>query len=166
MIAVDISPPESPDPPKGVPEIAMHPSREIRGYGNVPKDRDFTEEEIQHYRHGYYAAISFLDAQVGEVLDALDESGKKDNTVVVFTSDHGFHIGEHSLWGKTSNFELDARVPLIVASPLEAHQGSVGRKTGALSELVDLYPTLAAMAGFEKETPTSLEGSNLEPILA
>ena len=158
--------PENPGAPANVPEIAMHSSREIRGYGGTPKDREFTDEETRRYRHGYYAAISFLDAQVGEVLDALDESGMAEDTVVVFTSDHGFHVGEHSLWGKTSNFELDARVPLIVASPLKRHRPSVGQRTRALAELVDLYPTLSEVAGLKKvDLPENLEGISLVPVL-
>lgn len=148
--------------PKGVPEIAMHPSREIRGYGGTPKDRDFTEAEIRRYRHGYYASISFMDAQIGEILDALDESGKADDTIVVFTSDHGFHIGEHALWGKTSNFELDARVPLIIASP--QHSQSQGKTTDSITELVDLFPTLANLVGFEKDLPENLEGVDVSEV--
>jgi iduronate 2-sulfatase len=158
--------PENPQAPADVPDIAMHESREIRGYGGTPKDREFTDEETRRYRHGYYAAISFLDAQVGEVLDALEESGQAEETVVVFTSDHGFHIGEHSLWGKTSNFELDARVPLIIASPLRRHAASVGKRTTALAELVDLYPTLFEVAGLQREElPENLEGKSLVPVL-
>jgi iduronate 2-sulfatase len=156
-----------PDPavaPEGVPAIALHPSREIRGYGLVPKGRDFTEQEIRHYRHGYYASISFLDAQVGKILDALRDGGHADKTLVVFTSDHGFHIGEHALWGKTSNFELDARVPLIIADPC-APAGH-GRKTRALAELVDLYPTLAHRAGIAQSLPGNLEGDDLSPVIA
>lgn len=156
-----------PDPsaaPDDVPAIAMHSSREIRGYGLTPKDRDFTADEIRHYRHGYYASISFMDAQVGEILDALDESGQADNTIVVFTSDHGFHIGEHTLWGKTSNFELDARVPLIIASP--DHQAGQGKTTTALAELVDLYPTLANLAGINGDLSKRLEGASLAPVMA
>lgn len=149
--------------PEGVPEIAMHISREIKGYGLTPKDRPFTSEEIRHYRHGYYAAISFMDAQIGEILDALDESGKAGVTIVVFTSDHGFHIGEHTLWGKTSNFELDARVPLIIASP--EHTAGHGKKTKALAELVDLYPTFAALSGIESDLPENLEGQDLRPVI-
>ncbi|MCB1206479.1 MAG: sulfatase [Verrucomicrobiae bacterium] len=155
-----------PDPataPEGAPEIALHASREIRGYGLVPKDRDFSMEEIRHYRHGYYASISFLDAQVGEILDALEEGGHADNTIVVFTSDHGFHIGEHALWGKTSNFELDARVPLLVADPRAS--ASHGRKTEAIAELIDLYPTLAHLAGIGDKLNRRLEGDNLGPVI-
>jgi iduronate 2-sulfatase len=142
----------------------MHDSREIRGYGHVPKDRDFTEQEIRHYRHGYYASISFLDAQVGDILDALDESGLTNDTIVVFTSDHGFHIGEHALWGKTSNFELDARVPLIIAAP--DHPESHGKSTRALAELIDLYPTLAELTGLADDLPKDLDGTSLKPVLS
>ncbi len=143
--------PANPQPPKDAPEIALHDSREIKGYGKTPKDRDFTPEEVRHYRHGYYAAISFLDAQLGEILDALDASGQADNTIIVFTSDHGFHIGEQALWGKTTNFELDARVPLIIVDPRRPQ--SANQKTDALAELVDLYPTLAHLKVFRPCNP-------------
>jgi len=149
--------------PANAPDIAIHSSREIKGYGLTPKDRPFTNAEIRHYRHGYYASISFLDAQVGEILSALRESGKFENTIVVFTSDHGFHIGEQTLWGKTSNFELDARVPLIIASP--KHVATKGKTTKSLVELVDLFPTLADLAGISEDQPTNLEGQSLSPIL-
>ncbi|MFT5095595.1 MAG: iduronate 2-sulfatase [Porticoccaceae bacterium] len=155
--------PDPAEPPTDVPSIAMHESREIKGYGLTPKDRDFTEDEIRHFRHGYYASISFMDAQVGEILDALDESGQADDTIIVFTSDHGFHIGEHSLWGKTSNFELDARVPLIIASPND--EGGHGKSTESLAELVDLYPTLTGLAGIDDDLPGNLEGVSLAPIV-
>ena len=158
--------PKNPGTPAAVPDIAMHESREIRGYGEVPKDRAFRDEETRHFRHGYYASISFLDAQVGEILDALEESGQADDTIVVFTSDHGFHVGEHSLWGKTSNFELDARVPLIISSPRKEHAASVGKRTSALAELVDLYPTLAELSGTGTDSlPQNLEGTSLAAVL-
>jgi iduronate 2-sulfatase len=155
--------PSAPYPPEGAPEIAMHESKEIRGYGNTPKDRDFTTDEIRDLRHGYYASISFMDAQIGEILDALEEGGHAEDTIVCFTSDHGFHIGEHSLWGKTTNFELDARVPLIIADPsaLSAH----GKTTKALAELVDLYPTLSTLAGIDGDLPKNLEGVSLAPVV-
>ncbi|MCA9248116.1 MAG: sulfatase [Planctomycetales bacterium] len=156
--------PNPAEAPEKVPAIAMHESKEIRGYGDTPKDRPFTAEEIRHYRHGYYAAISFMDAQIGEILKALEDGGHAGHTIVVFTSDHGFHIGEQTLWGKTTNFELDARVPLIISDPTRpvAH----GRSTVALAELVDLYPTLAALAGIGKELNKRLEGDDLAPVVA
>ncbi len=156
--------PEPAAAPVDVPPIAMHQSREIRGYGGAPKDRPFTTEEIRHYRHGYYASISFLDAQLGEVLDALDQGGHAADTIVVFTSDHGFHIGEQTLWGKTTNFELDARVPLIIADP--AQPAGHGRTTTSLAELVDLYPTLASLAAIDGDLTKRLEGDNLAAVVA
>lgn len=156
--------PNPPAAPAGVPEIALHASRELRNYGGAPKDRAFTAEETRHYRHGYYAAVSFLDAQIGLLLDALDESGQADHTLVVFTSDHGFHIGERTLWGKTTNFELDARVPLIIADPRQP--SSHGKTTRSLAELVDLYPTLAHLAGLAKDAPAHLQGHDLSPVIA
>ena len=149
--------------PAGAPDIAMHESREIRSYGTTPQDRPFTEKEIRHFRHGYYASITFMDAQIGKILDALEAGGHVDNTIVVFTSDHGFHIGEQSLWGKTSNFELDARVPLIIADPRVSN--SQGAVTDSLAELLDLYPTLAEMAGIGDNLSQRLEGVSLAPVI-
>ena len=155
--------PQPTEPPQDVPAIALHESREIRGYGGPPKDRPFNAEETRHYRHGYYAAISFLDAQVGLLLEALETSGQSDRTLIVFTSDHGFHIGEHGLWGKTTNFELDARVPLLIADPRQP--ATHGQTTSGLAELVDLYPTLAHLAGIPQDLPANLEGQDLSPLL-
>lgn len=165
----DLYDPESipmPEPmlrPIGAPDIAIHESREIRTYGNRRDGSPLSTDDIRHFRHGYYASISFLDAQVGEILHALVQSPHADNTMVVFTSDHGFHIGEHALWGKTSNFELDARVPLIVASP--DHDAGHGKHTAALCELVDLYPTLAELAGLSDGLPANLDGVSLVSVL-
>jgi iduronate 2-sulfatase len=153
-----------PDRPQDAPDIALHASSEIRGYGLTPKDRAINAAEQRHYRHGYYASISFMDAQIGLILDALDESGQADNTIIVFFSDHGFHIGEHTLWGKTTNFELDARVPFIIADPRQ--KASHGQRTRALAELVDLYPTLAQLTDTASTLPKNLEGHNLAPVLA
>ncbi len=94
----------NPARPKGAPELAFHDSREILGV--PPKQIKPTAEQVSEMRHGYFANISFMDAQVGKVLKALDDHKLADRTVIVFIADHGYHIGEHGLWGKTSNFEL------------------------------------------------------------
>ncbi len=155
----DIRLPSNPHPPTDVPALAMHDAREIlRGFQDRPQGRPTTEETLA-LRHGYYAATSYVDAQVGKVVDELDRLGLRDNTIIVFWSDHGFHLGEHALWAKTSNFELDARVPLIIATP--DHPG--GQRTDALVELLDLYPTLADLCGLP--APAGLEGVSLRPLL-
>tara|TARA_R110002096_G_scaffold332415_5_gene526463 strand:+ start:1050 stop:2471 length:1422 start_codon:yes stop_codon:yes gene_type:complete len=147
-------------PPANVPDIALHPNKEVHGYGLVP-DGPVDAAMTRKLRHGYYASISFLDAQIGKLLDALDRSGLADETLIVFTSDHGFHIGEHQLWAKTSNFELDARVPLIIADP--SQPDSHGLSTDSLAELVDLIPTLTELAGVP--TPEGQDGDSLAPLL-
>ncbi|RMF43454.1 MAG: iduronate sulfatase [Planctomycetota bacterium] len=151
--------PHNPAPPIGVPSIALHDSREIlRGFrdrpGGVP-----TPEEVITLRHGYYAAISYVDAQIGRVLDALDANGLTSSTIVVFWSDHGYHLGEHGLWAKTSNFELDTHVPLMIA---EAGQEQ-SQRIESLVELLDVFPTLTAMCGLPQ--PVGLEGKDLQPLI-
>jgi iduronate 2-sulfatase len=156
-----LAPPRDPQWPKGAPELARHPSHELRGYGGIPKTGPLTDAQVMELRHGYYAGITFLDAMVGRVLDELEKQGLAGNTIVVFWSDHGFHLGERDLWAKTSNYELDARVPLIVAAP---ERMQAGRKTDAIVELLDLYPTLVDLAGLP--AAAGLEGRSFAPVLA
>jgi iduronate 2-sulfatase len=152
-----ISMPEHPQPTQDVPDIALHDNREImRAAG---KD-GLSDAEIRELRHGYLAGISFLDAQLGKVLDELERQDLTKNTVIVFWSDHGFHLGENSLWCKTSNFERDARIPLIVAVPGSTKAGAA---TSSLVELVDLYPTLTELCALP--APDGLDGTSLVPIL-
>ena len=154
--AADIELPANPEPPHDVPAIALHDGRELkRDYPN-----GLTQDQVRTLRHGYYAAISFVDAQIGIVLDELDRLKLSDRTIVVLWSDHGFHLGEHDLWCKNSNFELDARVPLIISVP---GQTTTGQRTQSLAELLDIYPTLADYC--KLKPPHALEGVSLRPVL-
>jgi uncharacterized sulfatase len=118
-----------------------------------------TPEEAQQCRLAYHATISFVDAQIGRVVDALDRLGLAENTIIVFWSDHGYHLGEHGLWMKQSCYEESTRVPMIIVAPKLA-AGKVSPRT---VELVDLYPTLTDLAGVP--APAGLQGVSLRPLL-
>ncbi|MCM8542901.1 MAG: sulfatase, partial [Lentisphaeraceae bacterium] len=113
------------------------------------------------YLQAYLACISFMDAQVKVLLDALDESGQRDNTVVIFMSDHGYHIGEHFMYGKVTLFEECARVPFIIHHPKVAGNS---KKTESLVELIDIYPTLVELCGLPQPS-FKLQGKSLVPVL-
>ncbi len=148
----------NPARPTGAPDIAFHDGRELRGI--PPNQVTFTDEQVAEIRHGYFANISYLDAQFGKVLDELDRLKLADRTVIVFCGDHGYHLGEHTQWAKTSNFEYDARVPLFLATPKSA---TAGQRTSSLAELLDLFPTLVELCGLPR--PDGLEGISLVPVL-
>lgn len=122
---------------------------------------DMTEEQKRQAIQGYYASISFVDEQLGKVLDALERTGLSQNTVVVFVSDHGYQLGSHGLWQKKDLFENSTRTPLILAAPgrIEANQ-----RSEALVELTDIYPTVVSLAGIGKPD-TPIEGRDLLPVL-
>ena len=141
--------PEHLEPPINVPESALTNSR----YDGLSKP-----EELREMHHGHLAAISYLDTQVGKVLDELDRLKLRKKTLIVFWSDHGLHLGEHGLTRKTTAFELDAAVPLIVATP----DHRPGQQTPALVELIDLYPTLIEFCGLP--APHALQGRSLLPL--
>lgn len=154
----DIPAIETPARPRNAPEIAFHANHEILGEPSARRTLD--EDAKREIRHGYYAAMSFADAQFGRVLDALDELKLRDNTIVVIIGDNGFELGEHDCWGKMTLFGWDARVPLIISAP---GIGKDGAKTSAISELIDIFPTLTDLSGLP--SPGKLDGTSLVPVL-
>lgn len=146
-------------PAPNVPAYAVHKSEELRGYTDIGFNNSITDSKQRELLHGYYAAISYTDAQIGKVLAELDRLNLTRNTIIVLWSDHGFHLGEKGLWAKTTNYELDTRVPLIIAAPKKGQ----GVKSNELVELVDLYPTLAELGGLP--IPERLEGTSVVPLL-
>ena len=146
--------------PEGTPEFVGHNNSELKSYSDVPDVGQVDEATARHLRHGYYASISYMDAQVGLVLDALDKQGLAENTVIVLWGDHGWQLGEHGLWHKHTNFEIATRAPLLISMP---GQKAAGRKSASLAEFIDIYPTLADACGLPK--PKDIEGVSLRPVL-
>ncbi len=151
-------------PVMGVPDIAYVNSNEAKTYKDVKNgDGLIPEAKQKELRHGYLAAISYLDAQVGKVLEELKRLKLDKNTIIVFTSDNGYHAGEHGQFGKWTNFELGARIPLIIAAP---DNNQKGKSTFSIAELVDLYPTLIEYCRLPPAPASSkLAGVSLMPIL-
>ena len=148
--------------------IAYHNAGELRGYSDIPPLTSFTDQKPygltlpvdkqKELIHGYYAAISYTDANVGKLLDALDSLGLTKNTIIILWGDHGWHLGDHNLWCKHTNFEEATHAPLMIAAP-----GFKPSKTKALTEHVDIFPTLCELAGLH--IPANLDGKSLMPLM-
>ena len=152
---------------KNGPLIAYHQSGELRNYLDIPEFATLPADslriglKIEKQReliHGYYAAISYMDAQVGILLNTLESLGTLDNTIIVLWGDHGWHLGDHDLWHKHTNFEEATRAPLIIAGP-----GIKAGKTSSLTEFVDVFPTICDLAGVS--IPKNLDGKSLKPLM-
>lgn len=155
----DFDLPASTMPPIDAPEWALTNWNSIRRYQDLPAGTEpLSDEKTLELTRAYAAATSYTDAQIGRVLAQLDVLGLTEKTIIVFCGDHGHHLGEHGIWGKQTLFEVSLRSPLIVSVP-----GQQAAKTNALSELVDIYPTLCEACRLP--TPTQLEGLSLMPII-
>lgn len=136
--------PATSEPPAGAPTYAPTNWGELRNYSDIPPTGPLSPEQQRELIHGYHAAVSFMDAQLGRVLDELERLGLAENTIVVLWGDHGWHLGDHGQWCKHTNYEEATRIPLIIRAPRITKPGT---RTPALVETVDLYPTLAEIAG-------------------
>ena len=152
--------PENDYLPEDVPEWAWTDWGELRKYDNIPATGPLPEAQARHLIHGYYACVSYIDAQIGKLIDRVKALGLWENTAIILWGDHGWKLGEHGLWCKHTNFELDTHSPLIVRLP---GQASTGKPSDALVEFVDIYPTLTEAASLERLD--HLEGSSLLPLL-
>ncbi len=146
--------------PVDTPALAFTRSNELRGYKDIPDEGPIPDGKVRELIHGYYAATSYIDAQAGRVLRELESLGLAGNTVVILFGDHGWHLGEQTLWAKTTNFELAARAPMMIRVP---GMRPGGRDCAALVELVDIYPTLCSACDIAG--PRALEGVSMMPLL-
>ena len=152
------------DIPVGAPPMAINNMRELRGYADFthvghPFFDTLTVAEARLLKHGYYASVTYIDAQVGRLLDQLDSLGIADNTIVVLWGDHGYKLGEHNSWAKMTDYLIDTHSPLIVRARGAA---PAGLRLAQMVEFVDVYPTLADLAGLPR--PSHLQGVSAVPL--
>lgn len=150
--------------PAGGAPGAFDPAAEVSDFREIPEDGVIRDDELKRRLiHGYYASASYMDAQVGSVLAELEQLGLAGNTIVVFCSDNGFHLGDHGFWTKRSNYEQANRIPLLIRAPGVTKSGSTTRQ---IAEIVDLFPTLCELAGLPKpKVPQPIDGLSLVPVL-
>ena len=146
--------------PKGVPKQAMHQWHELRkGYGGIPAEGPLSDELARTLIHGYYACVSYTDKLIGDLLDELERLKLDKNTIVIMIGDHGWQLGEHSLWCKHALFKTSLHTPMIIKAP--GFKG--GQRSASLVEFVDLYPTICDLAGLN--LPGHLQGKSLAPVM-
>ena len=152
----------NPAPPKGIdPAISLHQSYELTAHYHWPGGRgNISPDEANRQRHAYFACVSYVDAQIGKLLDEYRRLGLEENTVVVLWSDHGWHLGEHGIFCKATNFEVATRSPLLIRVP---GMPQPGEPADGLVETVDLYPTLAELCNLSP--PAGLAGTDRKSVV-
>ena len=150
---------KNPELPKYFPDIPVYSSWWLRHFHGMPKEGPIPASISRHLIHAYSACVSFVDAQVGRLLDALKEYGLEDNTIVIFWGDHGYLLGDHGIFGKHSNFEKSVHSPMIIRVP--GYRGN--QIVEELTEFVDIYPSLCELAALPK--PDHLQGISFVPLL-
>ncbi len=153
---------DQPDPGQDAAAMGLHASFELRVRHGIPKSGPIDDELSKTLKHAYLASVSYVDAQIGYVMDTLEKLGLKENTIVMVWSDHGWHLGDMGVWGKATNYEIATRVPLLVSAP-DVPATVRGRSTDALVELIDMFPTLCDLSGVAK--PAHLEGGSFASLL-
>ena len=149
--------------PKAAPRVALKRGGEISAFKPVPSDGQIDQELARKLIHGYYASTTYVDAQIGKVTRALKELGMEKNTIVVLWGDHGWHLGDLSIWTKHTNFEQANRIPIVISAPGVARASESSRQ---LAETVDIFPTVAELAGLpEPKVPQQIDGVSLVPVL-
>ena len=149
-------------PPENGAAMGLHPSFELRVRSGIPKKGKLDPELSKTLKHAYLACISYVDAQIGRAITALEDAGIRDNTIIIVWSDHGYHLGDMGIWGKATNYEIATRVPLMIWTP-DMPETKRGAQTDALVELIDIYPALCELAQIEK--PEHIEGLSFVPLL-
>ncbi len=157
--AGDLQLPATDLPALNAPQYAYTAWGELRGYDGIPARGPVSARQERELIHGYYACVSYIDAQVGRLMNTLEAEGLTDSTIVVVWGDHGWHLGDHGQWTKHTNFERATRIPLIIKVPWMPGAAQVD----ALVEALDIYPTLLDLCGLEP--PVHLEGDSLAPLL-
>jgi iduronate 2-sulfatase len=151
-------------PPVDAPSYAGKTLGELNQYKPIPEEPPLTEETTRTLIRGYYAALSYMDAQLGRVLDEVEQLGLDDNTIIVLWGDHGYHLGDHGMWTKHTNYEQANRIPILVSAPGVTTPGSSSK---ALVETVDLFPTLCDLVGLPApDVPQPIDGQSLVPVLS
>ena len=158
----DIRLPDNYKVPENAPKEAIHTFGELRAYHGIPKKGPLSDIEARRLIHGYLACVSYTDAHIGRLLKSLSDNGINDNTIIVFWGDHGWNLGDHTLWCKHCCFESSMRAPLMFSAPtLEGFQK--GASTQSFAEFIDIYPTLCDLSGLSK--PSHLQGLSQVPVL-
>ncbi|MEM8527903.1 MAG: sulfatase [Bacteroidota bacterium] len=145
--------------PENAPKEAFHNSGELRAYADIPKKGPVSDSLSITLQHGYYATISYVDKLIGDILQALEDAGLRENTIVLLWGDHGWNLGDHGMWCKHCSFNTSLQTPLIISAPNMAENATAE----TLVEFIDIYPTLTDLCGLE--TPETVEGKSLVPVL-
>ncbi|MFT5640862.1 MAG: iduronate 2-sulfatase [Cyclobacteriaceae bacterium] len=157
--SIKISLPQNYTQPESTPDLAFHNFGELRNYSGVPNNGPVSDELAKKLMHGYYASVSYTDAQIGKVLEALEELGLAKNTIVILWGDHGWNLGDHQMWCKHCNFESSLHVPMMIKVPGE----TTGLHSQAITEYIDVYPSLCELAGLP--IPSHTDGDSFVPLI-